>query len=212
MKLTCFSRWEAPVWKETTVGLILTLIASGMMGGCAVPQSQVSSGHSSADSGRPSASFDYNRHIGWVHGRCLAIKRTDLSTGMVVQVITLSSPQHAVKTSVTGMATHDSGCLALLPERAKINQKKGRSFYMLDLQGEANLMAVGLVDFGAELFDVNGTLRMDIDHDGNLETAVSCQSSEGIKFYLMPVDRSDTTPVWLDYYYLGYDTKPTCRD
>lgn len=199
------------MWKETNVGLIVTLIVSGVMGSCAVPQSQVSSGHSSADSGQPSASFDYNRHIGWVHGRCLAIKRTDLSTGTVVQVVTLGSPQRTVKTSVTGVAIHDSGCLALLPDRAKINQKKGRSFYILDLREGADFVAVGLLDYEGELLPAADMVRMDINHDGKQETASFCQSSEGMKFFLLSVDQSEAPPVWSDYYYLGYDTKQTCK-
>lgn len=199
------------MWK-TAIGLIIIMMVSGVTGGCATTQGQVQAAHSSVGSSQQSASFDFNRHIGWIHGGCLAIKHTELRPGMVVQVITVGSPQRGLKATVTGVATSDSGCLALLPDRMKINQKNGRSFYMLDLQEQANLIAVGLVDYGAELFDVNGTLRMDIDHDGNLETAVSCQTSEGIKFSLAPVDRSDATPVWSDYYYLGYDTKPTCRD
>ena len=199
------------MWKAA-IGLIITMTVSGVMGGCATTQGQVQAANSSVGSSQQSASFDFNRHVAWIHGGCLAIKRTELRSGMVVQVITLGSPQRRLKATVIGVATPDSGCLALHPDRMKINQKKGRLFYMLDLQEGANLMAVGLVNYGAELLDVNGTLRMDIDHDGNLETAVSCQTSEGIKFSLAPVDRSDAAPVWSDYYYLGYDTTPTCRD
>jgi hypothetical protein len=199
------------MWK-TAIGLMITMTVSGVMGGCATTQGQVYAAHSSVGSSQQSASFDFNRHIGWIHGRCLAIKRTELRPGMVVQVITVGLPQRGLKATVTGVATPDSGCLALLSDRMHINQKKGRVFYVLDLQEGANLMAVGLMDYGVELLDVNGTLRMDIDHDGKLETAVSCQTSEGIKFSLVPVDRNDATPVWSDYYYLGYDTKPTCRD
>ena len=197
------------MWK-TAIGLMIIMIVSEVMSGCATTQGQAA--NSSVGSSQQSPSFDFNHHIGWIHGRCLAIKRTGLRSGMVVQVIIVGSPQRGLKAAITGVATPDSGCLALLPDRMKINQKKGRSFYMLDLQEGANLMALGLVDYGAELLEGNGRLRMDVDHDGNLETAVSCETSEGIKFSLVPVDRSDAAPVWSDSYYLGYDTKPTCQD
>ena len=181
------------------------------MSSCAVLQNQGPSGRSSAASGQPSASFDYNRHIGWVHGRCLAIKRTDLRTGTVVQVVALESPQRTFKTSVASVATHDSGCLALHPDRGKINQKKGRSFYILDLPEGANFMAVGVLAYEGELLSVADGVRMDLDRDGKQEAAGFCQTSEGIKFFLLSVDQSDAQPVWSDYYYLGYDTEPTCK-
>lgn len=140
------------------------------------------------------------------------MKHTELRPGMVVQVITLASPQRALKAAVTGVATPGSGCLALLPDRMKINQKKGRSFYTLDLDKDTNLLAIGLPDYEVELVKMNDVFHIDVDHDGKLETAVSCQTSEGIRFSLRSVDGSHATPLWSDYYYLGYDTKPTCQD
>lgn len=211
IRLAVSSHREVSVSKKAAIGLIGTLIVSGVMSGCAAPQNQGSSGRFSAGSSQPSMSFDYNRHIGWVHGRCLAIKRTDLSAGMVVQVVALESPQRTMKTSVTSVATHDSGCLALLPDRGKINQKKGRSFYILDLPEGVNFLAVGVLDYEGELLPVADGVRMDLDRDGKQEAAGFCQTSEGMKFFLLPVDQSGAPPIWSDYYYLGYDTKPTCK-
>ena len=177
-----------------------------------MPHGQVQTTARSGDAGQDSASFNYNRHAGWIHGSCLAIKNPDLNPGALVQVVTLGSPQRTFKTSIAGTATSDTKCLALLPDRITVNQRKGRSFYVLDYEEGADFMAIGLVEYKRELLPVTDIVRMDIDHDGKQEMAGFCQTSEGVKFFLLPVDQSDGTPIWSDYYYLGYDTKPTCKD
>ena len=192
-----------------TVKMLVVLFTYMAVTGCTSSHMQR---ERAAGSEPPAVSFDYNHHIGWIHGRCFAIKRADVRPGMPVQVISLASPQTTSKTTIIDTAGRGSGCLALLPERARFNQKKGRSFYTLDFQEGTSFMAVGLVEYTGELVRGDEAVRMDINHDGKQETARFCQTSEGITFSLAPVGSSDRKPLWQDYYYLGYDTKPTCKD
>ena len=187
---------------------LLILILLGIVNGCSKDKVQAVPLKESKEQ----TVFEYNRHIGWIHGRCLAIKRADLHKGAVVQIVTLTSPQQVVKSAVTDVATSDSGCLALLPDRSKINQKKGRSFYMLELPPKTEFMAIALLDYEGELLSKDDMIHIDLNHDGNQETAYSCQTSEGLKFFLTSIHEPGSTPIWSDYYYLGYDTKPTCQN
>lgn len=205
--------------------LIMAIMFSSLISGCPMPQELAETGKSSreptqsktpvipaAGADRRSEPFDFNRHVGWIHGACLGVKIADLHPGTVVHVISLENPQSALKTSIIDGATPDSGCPALLPDRLKVNQSKHRSFYTLDLPKGANFLAVGVVGVEAKLTLINGTIQIDLNQDGKAAIAGSCQTSEGIRFYLVPSDPSEKVRLWSDYYYLGYDTKPTCSE
>lgn len=199
-----------------SIGIIVIAAAALLVNGCTTQRNQEHSAPLSARSTDRVAPFDYNGHIGWIHGRCLAVKRADIAPGMSVQVLSLGSPQETTNATIVGPAGPESGCLALLPERAKINQKKGRSFYTIDLgkpdNFAANFMAVGLLGYTGELVREVDAVHVDINNDGKQETARVCQTREGVKFSVVPSDPRNPTPVWQDYYYLGYDTQPTCKD
>lgn len=204
---------------------IMAVIASSLVAGCTRPEEHARSAESSrggaptnppaaavADAGRNSEPSSVTSRVGWIHGACLAIKRADVHPGTIVRVISLEKTQAVLNTSVTGGATPDSGCAALLPDRLKVNQSKHRSFYTLDLPKGASLLAVAIVGVEAKLTPVDGTIHIDLNQDGKAAIAGFCQTTEGIRFYLVPSDPSGKGRLWSDYYYLGYDTKPTCRD
>ena len=71
-------------------------------------------------------------------------------------------------------------------------------------------MAVGLVgsDIAASL--KNSTVSIDIDTDGIYEFFNSCETSEGMKFFVWSGAINQGKARWSDYYYLGYDMQPTC--
>ena len=170
-----------------------------------------------ASSGRAAAvkeseAFDLDRNVGWIHGACLGIKHTDLQPGSKVQIISLENPQKALAATVTGVAAADSNCPAMLPDRIQVNQSKGRTFYVLDVDKGANLLAVGLVGLDASLTAVKNAIQVDLQPMKTTAIAGSCQTSEGIRFYLTRPNGKTQTRIWSDYYYLGYDTKPTCRE
>lgn len=195
---------------------MVILVSFLTVDGCTATKNHRDSTPVSRSAGATTLPYDYDRHIGWIHGQCLAIKRAGIDPGISLQIISLSLPQDISRATIIGTAGPESQCLALLSERAKINQKKGRSFYTIDLgkadNSAGNFMAVGLLDYAGELVREADAVRIDINGDGKQETARVCQTNEGVKFSLVPVDPRDPTPIWQDYYYLGYDTKPTCKD
>lgn len=205
-------------------GLMMGMMFSNLISGCTIGEKEHAPGTSlleaterkasgiSLAADRRSETFDFNRYIGWIHGGCLGIKNEKLHPGTGVHVISLENPQSVRESTIVGGATSGNECPALLPDRMKVNQRKGRSFYRLDLPTGTDFMAIGVVALEAKMTSAAGTILIDLTQDGKTAIAGVCQTSEGVQFYLAPRDSSGQGRLWSDYYYLGYDTKPTCRD
>jgi hypothetical protein len=71
-------------------------------------------------------------------------------------------------------------------------------------------MAVGLVSAVVNARIVNHIVEFDLNNDGIAEHAGMCLTSEGVQFYISSSSVFDDKALWSDYYYLGYDNKPTC--
>jgi hypothetical protein len=204
--------------------LVMTLMCANLISGCMGTETQRELRTSSSEPTPQNASSpslpakqrsdtaDFNHHVGWIHGECLGIKNAEVHPGTVVHVISLEKPQSVSKATIIGGATSGNECPALLPDRMKVNQRKGRSFYRLDLPAGTDFMAIGVVDLEVKMISADGTIRIDLTRDGTAAIAASCQTGEGVRFYLAPRDPSGQGRLWSDYYYLGYDTKPTCLD
>jgi hypothetical protein len=204
--------------------LMLSMMGANLLSGCTMTESQREIGTSLSEptqqkasntsrvAGQRSETVDFNRYVGWIHGECLGIKNADVHPGTVVHVISLQKPQSVKKATIIGGATSGNECPALLPDRMKVNQRKGRSFYRLDLPTGTDFMAIGVVDLDVNVTSADGTILIDLTQDGKPAIAASCQTGEGVRFYLAPREPSGQGRLWSDYYYLGYDTKPTCGD
>lgn len=72
-----------------------------------------------------------------------------------------------------------------------------------------DFMAIGAVST-VKARNINNNVELDINDDGVGEHAGTCLNSEGVQFYLSSSAAFNEKAVWSDYYYLGYDTKPTC--
>lgn len=131
------------------------------------------------------------QHIGWLHGQCIAMKRADLPVGSTVRVALLDSTKF-VDATVLATAQDGEKCPALGPERAIINLSEGNFFYLVS---------------GLNEMDIGIGVAGDI---GPLDsyTFSYCQTSEGMLFEARRKDLSE--PVWTGYYYLGYESEPTC--
>lgn len=150
-------------------------------------------------------------HIGWIHGACLAIQNGKIKFGTPVQMVLLSKPQTIANTRVMGVAGSNSECPPLLNDRGEINKQDGRFFYRLDMNRESlNTMAIGLVSASVQAKKLNSRVEFDVNHDGVAEVAGACLTSEGIQFYISSSGTFGESAEWSDYYYLGYDNKPTC--
>ena len=71
-------------------------------------------------------------------------------------------------------------------------------------------MGFGIVTPPANPVVVNGLAQADLDKEGHSEVFSSCATSEGIKFAVWTGQPYRGEPRWSGYYYLGYDSKPTC--
>ena len=152
-----------------------------------------------------------NASIGWIHGACLAIKNGKIKSGTNVQVIVLSKPQKIIDSKVKGVAESEKECPALLSDRGEINKQDGRYFYNLDVSKEAqDMVAVGVVSTTVKARNINNIVEIDINNDGAGEYAGTCLTNEGVQFYISSSAAFNEKALWSDYYYLGYDTKPTC--
>jgi hypothetical protein len=74
------------------------------------------------------------------------------------------------------------------------------------------MLAIGIVGSSPRLSVADDSVVGDIDADGQLEVIGSCNTSEGINFYVSAEIKDIDRPRWIDYYYLGYDIMPTCSD
>lgn len=189
---------------------ILSLFLLALLSGCVNINNQSTSHHAVVDK-KSVESASLNENIGWIHGACLAIKNNKLKPGANIQVIVLSDPKTLVTARVTGMTESDSGCPALLSDRSAINKGDGRFFYQLDLdEASQDIVAIGLVSASVNAKSAGPVIELDVNNDGITEHAGSCTTSEGMQFFIASGNTFNENALWSDYYYLGYDTTPTC--
>lgn len=189
---------------------VMVLASLILLSGCDKPSGKDAALQVSTNS--VAASQGLKENIGWIHGTCLAIRNGKIKPGTSVQVVQLSKPQKVVDARVAGSITDsNSECFALLSDRAEINRQDGRFFYRLDINKDSlNTMAIGLVAVSAKIGNPNSVAEFDLNNDGTVEHADTCLTSEGVQFYVSSNKTFDEKALWSDYYYLGYDTKPTC--
>ena len=72
-------------------------------------------------------------------------------------------------------------------------------------------MAIGIINPPSVPTIQNGSAAVDLDQDGISEIFTSCNSTEGINFYVWTGKPYSGEPRWTKYYYLGYDMSPNCR-
>lgn len=199
---------EDSPWSNGPKNLALVLASSLLvLPGCDKAPSESNASQNNAEVSSPSQTL--NENIGWIHGTCIAIRNGNIKPGTPVKTIRLSTPQQIVSTKIIGVADSDETCPALLSDRAEINKQDGRFFYRLDTGKDSlDTMAVGLIS--AKVTGSNPSLEFDLNDDGVVEHAGTCVSGEGIQFYISSSKTFDDTALWSDYYYLGYDNKPTC--
>lgn len=92
-----------------------------------------------------------------------------------------------------------------------MNAKRGVSFYKFETGNISPTdMGFGIVKPPVNPAIVNGLARVDLDQDGHSEVFSSCATTEGIKFAVWTEKAYQGEPRWSGYYYLDYETKPTC--
>ncbi len=155
--------------------------------------------------------FAFDEQIGWLHGPCLAISNPNLARGTPVALVITGDPQQVQRARIKEHTDSPKTCQALSQGRATVNAKLGMSFYALEAASVGSTdMGFGIVAPPANPTVVNGLARVDLDQDGHSEVFSSCATSEGIKFAVWTEKAYQGEPRWSKYYYLDYDTKPTC--
>lgn len=128
--------------------------------------------------------------FGWIDGKCIAVMApvTGLPRTILLAPDTPGAPFATAR--IVAEADRQSGCTALMAERAQINWSAGHSFYVIETDRPVEL-AIGILDAREDR-------SVRYDH---------CFTSEGVRFSVSDGQRI----VWQDYYYLGYDVEPTCQ-
>jgi hypothetical protein len=156
--------------------------------------------------------FDLGENVGWVHGNCLAIKKA-LMPDTRLTLVLLNSTQKTMTVNTVKEAKTSAHCYALFDDRRAINQAEDRHFYLLDKRtAGTDFVAIGLVTEEAEIIVKNDTVQSDLNGDGKQEAYSSCETHEGMNFYIWPEQAYQGEPLWMGYYYLGYDLTPTCPE
>ena len=133
----------------------------------------------------------FDREIGWLHGNCLAIKNANISPSYQFTLVHLDNEETIEKATVLKKATNSEECYPLLDDRAGVNKSAGYFFYIVKSGKPVNL-AIGLLK------------PKDILISG-LKFSY-CNSTEGMNFSIS----KDSSKIWEGYYYLGYESEPTC--
>jgi hypothetical protein len=198
---------------QLAINLVVVFFTLSFITGCQKSdESTMQNSHPESESKPPSV-FDFNKNIGWLHGTCLAITNDNLISGSKVILVVLGDPQTLIKTTIQGVASAESGCFALFEDRVANNQKKNRSFYSVKLpDSESNTMAIGIVGEDIDITATNNKVNADLNSDGVAEAFGSCQTREGMKFFVWSGGANQGAPLWSDYYYLGYDLQPNCPE
>jgi hypothetical protein len=157
------------------------------------------------------AKLPLSKRIGWLHGPCLAISNPSLAHGTPVALIMTVQPQRVISARILEQTSSPSTCPALIEGRREMNSKDGTSFYKLETGGISPTdMGLGIVSPPANIVVADGLARAALDRNGHSEVFSSCATSEGIRFAVWDDTAYQGMPRWSGYYYLDYDTNPTC--
>ncbi|SIO95485.1 hypothetical protein [Vibrio spartinae] len=129
------------------------------------------------------------RDIGWMHGKCLAIKNSKLRLPVKVTVIHLENSNQITQGDVINKTTSADNCYALTEDRKQMNIDNGYSFYQVSSKSDIGL-AIGLIHMP----------------EPKKYRYHYCTTSEGIQYSMTLKGNS----FWQGYYYLGYDSEETC--
>jgi hypothetical protein len=160
--------------------------------------------------GKLDSGYDFNAHIGWLHGNCLAIKAPGLKRGTKLSVVSLGKPQVSLDAEI--IQRIESGeCYALRQERKDVNSSEGNVFYTVVPASKSPLeLAIGIIGLKDVLRTTDGTVHVDLNGDGHEDYFTECSTSEGVQFNVWSDAPYKNKALWSAYYYLGYDTEPNC--
>lgn len=164
----------------------------------------------------PSAIFsttpvnDINSKIGVVEVTqkgdvCLTILNNNLMEGDKVSIVFRGKPQSVITAEIQNkLSSRCSG---------KAGVGLDDSFYSLKLSKSADedfYIAFGLIGSN-EVIVKSGIASIDLNGDKKAEYFRACTSMEGVHLTVWSGKPLTGKRIWHNYYYLGYDTEPTCK-
>ena len=187
------------------IGKITALLLSFAIGLCVAP------GFAAQE--KKAQQIDFSLDIGLFAANrqgqfCLSIKNAALSRGQEMTLIWVSAEEVPSRPEIRYGKIHAKLAAPCDPA----NHADGENTYEL---------AAGKLEIGRIYFAIVGghtDLRITQDRvTGRLgvtqEIAFrSCASMEGLHFLVLAGNGLKAKKVWHDYYYLGYDVEPTCKD
>ncbi|MEM7356406.1 MAG: hypothetical protein AAF657_36655 [Acidobacteriota bacterium] len=159
--------------------------------------------------GSAAATKDWSARLGVVERLgehfCLATTGT-VESGQSIRLVSPSEPQ-AVTEAVVAEAdstTCRDASESLLPG----------NFHRLQTEGLEALSwpAIALLDAQASVDVSDGLAQADLEDDGTAERFRACTSREGLHLTIWSGPPLIGQRRWHQYYYLGYDTEPTCDE
>ncbi|MEP7077116.1 MAG: hypothetical protein ABI878_15025 [Acidobacteriota bacterium] len=134
---------------------------------------------------------------------CLAIQNSRLKAGQKVSVIFTSRPQ-SIKSAFVSKKVAAS-C------SSEIDVAEHVSFYLLRMRKvDFPFVEIGYVGTSG-VMSVRGVATADLNADGKKEYFRNCTSGEGVHLTVWTGHPLVGRRVWHSYYYLSYDTEPTCK-
>jgi hypothetical protein len=158
--------------------------------------------------------FDYKSRVGvaFLDGQgklCLLIANPNLRPTTTVTLIFPSRPQLTARATILEKSIQNCSSDRLAEDV---------SFYLLELLEQdksvgidpAHSLAIAAIS-SPRVVRRNGTVSADLDGDGRREFFRRCPSGEGLHFTIWAGPPLQSKRLWHYYYYLGYDTVPTCK-
>lgn len=134
---------------------------------------------------------------------CFAIMNKTLLTGQQIGVISTNKPQ------TIRPATVESNAAKSCSSDNDISE--GVSFYFLKMKPlDQPWIEIGVVGL-TKTSKSKGLVRSDLDGDKAPDHFRSCTSNEGVHFTVWNGVPLRSKRIWHAYYYLGYNTVPTCK-
>jgi len=134
---------------------------------------------------------------------CLAIKNAGLKRGDTIQVVLPNRPQTALTTSIE--RRENKSC------SSAIDIFENSSFYRLRISDAPPAFNGFGVVGAARIRTSRGVASADLNGDGKADHFRSCTATEGEHLTIWTGRPLVGKRIWHAYYYLGYDTIPTCK-
>jgi hypothetical protein len=136
-------------------------------------------------------------------GACLAIRNTRLKKGDRIQALLPDKPQAVLVATIAGRTPTSCSSDNDVFENA--------TFYRLKMpKREDPFVGFGIIQT-TPVQIVRGVAKADLDRDRKDEYFRSCTSMEGLHLTIWKGKPLTGKRIWHTYYYLGYDTEPSCK-